>query len=470
MNKIFIYMILMATLLVFHGCKKELDKLPENAKVEGNAITDQPSALVALNGVYFRFANASNTRTDWSANQLMGGLFSGYLGNATGGNNDELNAFEYTNYTSEWGRYYVLVNAANGVISAVEKLPDNKFTTGKKQQILGEAKFLRAYGHFKLLSFFGQWFDINSKYGIILRNEFVNLTNKDQPRSTVKESYNFILSDIDDAISNTPVANENVYASKWTAMALKMRVLLSRGQGDDYTQTSTLGKAIIAESPFVLEPNLRDLFQTKGLASKEVMLGIKPQSNQDLNYENMSGNFIGRSYIYAAKPALISLYENDLRKTWIIGNQYKTSGLYHFVKFIQPAMVSTIISETAYAFRLTEVYLMLAEATVRAGGDFTVARTHLKEVLAHAGVTDTAPVDAATTQDQLLMQIYLEYTRNMIGEDGIEWMALLRLPFATVQAIRPTITDKIQYILPIPRAEFLNNTKIVDQNPGYTRN
>ena len=453
------------------GCKKQLDKLPDNAKVEGNAITDQPSAIVALNGVYFRFANANNTRTDWSVNQIMGGRFSGYLVDATGngGSNDEINAFDNTGYISQWGRYYSLVNAANGVIGAVESLADNKFVTGKKQQILAEARFLRAYGHFKLLSYFGQWFDINSAYGVIVQDQFITLTNKDKARGTVKECYDFILTDIDYAIANAPVTGPNVYASKWTAMALKMRVLLSRGQGDDYAQTVTLANSIINEGPYALEPNLRDLFYTKGLASTEVMLGIKPQANQDQVYENMSGNFIGRSFIYGANQNLINLYNNDPRKAWIIGTQYRTSAFNYFIKFVQPTRISTIVSETAYAFRLTEVYLMLAEATVRSGGALAPAKTRLKEVLSKSGITDFTAIDAANTPDELLKQIYLEYVRNMVGEDGIEWMALLRLPFATVQQLRPTITNKIQYILPIPKAEFLQNPKTGEQNPGYSR-
>jgi hypothetical protein len=471
MKKIFIYTVLMAVLFIPFGCKKTLDKLPDNAKVEGNAITDQPSAIVALNGVYFRFANASNTSTDWSVNQRLGSMLNGYLADATGASasNDERNVLDNTGFTSQWGRYYSLVNAANGLISAVEELADNKFVNGKKQEILGEARFMRAYGHFKLLSYFGQWFDINSSFGVILRDQFVTLTNKDKARSTVKESYDFILADIDYAIANSALTSQNVYANKWTASALKMRVLLSRGQGNDYAQAVVLGNGIISGSPYVLEPSLRDLFYVKGLASKEVMLGIKPQANQDLYYENMSGNFIGRSHIYASTPKLVSLYDNDPRKAWIIGDQYRTSVYKYFIKFVQPTRVSTLVSETAYAFRLTEVYLMQAEATVRSGAGLAPAKTTLKEVMAKSGVTNFTAIDAANTPDDLLKEIYLEYARNMVGEDGIEWMALLRLPFATVQQLRPTITNKIQYILPVPKSEFLNNTKIGDQNPGYSR-
>jgi len=467
MNKIFLYTLLMASLLLPYGCTKQLDKLPDNAKVEGNAITDQSSANIALNGVYFRLANANNSFADWRPNQLMGGLFCGYLGNATGGNGDENNIFANTNYTSQWTRYYGQINAANGLITAVEALPDNKFVNGRKAQILAEAKFLRAYAHFTLLSYFGQWFDINSSFGVINQEEFITLTNKNKPRNTVKDSYDFILKDLDYAVANCPATSVNVYANRWTAMALKMRVLINRGQGDDYAQTAALANTIIAGSPYSLEPNLKDLFYTKGLASTEVILGIKPQANQELVYDNMSANFIGRSAIYAAKPKLVALYENDPRKSWIIGDQYRTSGQDYFIKFVQPTRQSTVISETGYVFRLTEVYLMLVEATVRSGGNLAAAKTLLKEVLSKSGITNYTEIDAANTTDALLKQTYLEYSRNMVGENGIEWMALLRLPSSLITELRPTITNKIQYILPIPMSELQINTAFGPQNPGY---
>ena len=89
--------------------------------------------------------------------------------------------------------------------------------------------------------------------------------------------------------------------------------------------------------------------------------------------------------------------------------------------------------------------------------------------MSKAGVTDYSTVDAATTAVNVQVQIYNEFARNFVGEDGIEWMALLRLPFATVQQIRPTITSTIQYILPIPDSEFINNRNVGAQNPGYSR-
>jgi hypothetical protein len=467
MNKKFIYPILILTLLAQYSCKKQLDALPKNAEVEGNAIVDQNSANIALNGAYYDLANANGTETNWTNNKIMGSMFAGYIGSGNGASNDENDVFGGSAFTSEWTRYYVLINAANGVNDGVQIVADNKFSNGRKTQIMAEARFLRAYGSFKILSYFGQWFDITSPYGIIIENQFNTLTNINKARSSVKDSYDFILSDLDYAIANAAPTSKNIYANKWTAMALKMRVLLSRGQGDDFTQAVTLGNAITSGSPYTLESNEKDIFYTKGLASTEVMLGIQPQANQELYYYNVSGTFIGASSFYIAKPMLYNLLKNDPRLSWVIGAAKGTN--YYFIKYIQPIKQSTVISETAYAFRLSEVYLMLAEAITRSGGDLNLAKTTLKTVMSKAGVTDFSAVDAAVTPATVQVQIYNEFARNFVGEDGIEWMALLRLPLATVQQIRPTITSTIQYILPIPDSEFINNRNVGAQNPGYSR-
>jgi hypothetical protein len=476
MNNIYkVYTLLALTLVLNASCSKQLDALPENAKVEGNTIVDQPSANIALNGAYYVFANADNTQIKWSANKVFGSMAAGYIAYGAGSYSEEVNNFALTTYTDQWGRYYSLINAANGVIAGVNNLADNKFVGARKAQIIAESRFLRAYASFKLLSLFGQWFDINSKYGICIADEFNTLTNINKSRSTVKDSYAFIVNDLDYAIANgaTTAVNTNIYANKWTAMALKMRVLLSRGQADDYQQSVTLGNAILSGSPYKLENKLQDIFYTKGLQSQEVMLGIQPQANQELltNNENTSLNFaLARPpRPFQATAALKNLYAGDPRQSWVVGNAVPGNKTFFFIKYVQPAQVPTQLSEVAYAFRLSEVYLMLAEATVRSGGDANAAKTLLKTVLSKAGVTDFSVIDNAASSDALMIQLYYEYARNLVGEDGIEWLALLRLPFNTVKTLRPTITSQIQYILPIPHSEIVNNQNFGDQNPGYQR-
>jgi hypothetical protein len=59
--------------------------------------------------------------------------------------------------------------------------------------------------------------------------------------------------------------------------------------------------------------------------------------------------------------------------------------------------------------------------------------------------------------------------KSLVAEDGLEWMAMLRMPFETVKQIKPTITSQIQYILPVPLDEFKYNPSFGDQNPGYSK-
>jgi starch-binding outer membrane protein, SusD/RagB family len=467
-----IYIMFGAVMIAGVACKKELGKLPENAKVDGNTILDQRTSEIALNGVYYRFANvqAENNVTSWMEHEVPPAVFAGYMGYGYGADGAEINNYKGSMFTSiYWTTSYQTINAANGVIKGVTALDDKAFTGNRKKQILAEARFLRAYGHFKLLSYFGQWFDLNSPYGALLRDEFVTVGEIAKARSSVKDSYTSILSDLDEAIANAPADNKNIYASRWAAMALKMRVLLSHGQPADYPVVTALADTIILHSKYTLEPQMKDLFYVKGLTSPEVILGVQAQQNQESYYYVLSKQYWpGASSLYVAKTALKNLLANDPRGSWMVGSANPNAdSTFYFLKYIQQGNKPTQLTETAYAIRLTEVYLLKAEAIVRGGGSLAAARDILKNIMAHAGVTNFSAVDNAVSVNDVLKQLYLETSRNLVGEDGQEWIALLRLPPALIQQLRPTANDKIKYILPIPHDEFLMNPAIGPQNPGY---
>jgi hypothetical protein len=459
------------------SCDKQLSALPQNAKVDATAVIDQQTAQTVLNGAYYRLAGVTaNNITDWTAHQVFGGMLSGQMNYAFGAVPDASNLNASSGYSpSVWDQNYLIINAANGVISGVNKVSDAAFTGNRKKEILSEARFLRAYANFKLLTTFGEWYKTNSAFGVLLRDDASTLTNIPKARSSVTDSYKSILDDLDYASTNGPTTNPAYYVNKWAAMALKMRVLLSRGQQADYTEAMSLGNTIMQSGPYTLENNLKDLFQSKGLNSKEVILGIKPQVNQELFYYILSRAYYPfASSGYVATKAFRDLLQNDPRQTWMVGPanngaSYSTPNTFFFSKYIPYGGATSQTTETSYALRLSEVYLLTAEATVRSGGDLTIAKTLIKTVMAKAGVTDFSAVDNAATPDALLLQNYYETVRNLTGEDGIEWLALLRLPFATVKQLKPTITNQIQYLFPIPSGEFLQNPLIGEQNPGYTK-
>jgi len=127
---------------------------------------------------------------------------------------------------------------------------------------------------------------------------------------------------------------------------------------------------------------------------------------------------------------------------------------------------ATTLSETSYVFRLTEAYMLEAEAITLSAGNLSTAKTLLETVEGHAGITNFSAINAAATPAALQLLIVKEDLINFCGENGDDWMALRRLPFATLQTIQPVLKDQSRLIFPIPNAEIIANNKMI-QNPGY---
>lgn len=457
MKKILISGLLVIFTMTQYACKKALDALPAQAKVQGNLIEDQKSAEVALNGVYLMFAEKGLNYT--KNHEIVGSWLAGNIdwprSDGTVKNNN-LNASS-TVSLGLWNGNYGLVNAANGFITELENLPVSKFTGARKTEMLAEAHFLRAYGHYKLLSFFGQFYDQNSLYGALIRDQFVGVDNIAKARSSVKESYDLILADLDDAIINAPLTNKTYYVNKWAAKALKARILLNRGATGDYASVITLTQDIISNSPYILENNLVDIFASKGLDSKEVILGTTPIVNQLMKTNTYFSPNVGAIY-YEPTPRFRAQLQGDPRNNWLIGT---------FNNNLMIAKYKGTKLEYTYTLRLTEMYLTQAEAIARSGLALSPAKTLLKTVMQRAGVTDFTAVDAATTPDQLIKEIYNETVKNLSFEDGQDWFALLRFPLTTITTLKPTIVSKNQLILPVPLIELQRNQSFGPQNPGY---
>ena len=460
----------MASLL--GACKKQLNVFPTTSEVDGNMIFDVKSASTALNGVYYQFASGGSDyngipSTAWyGVNEETPSQLSGMLSYTFGGGG--LDEHTYTAKTpgidAKWKYGYALVNAANGFLKNLA--PVTAITTADKSRMTAEAKFLRAYGNAELLLYYGQFNDTTSPYGIILRSQFVQPDNIYLPRSSVAASYDSIVDDLDAAIPALPGSNSSVaYATSWAAKLLKARVLINRGSTADLTQVISLTKDIIANGPYALEANAQDVFWTKGLTSKEVILGVQPFPKQNIKW---------MSYIsyddYGPNDFMTSLFQGDPRADWqiqTVANSYGPDvALTKFYPGSTTSIAAATISENSYAMRLTEAYLLEAEAITASGGSLADAKTLLKIIESHAGITDFTAVDAAATADTLQLLIIEEEMKSFVGEAGQDWLAVRRLPFATVQSLLPSIKDKSLLLLPIPDAEMTANSKM-KQNSNY---
>jgi len=433
---------------------------------------DAQSALTVLNGIYYRFADASaninNVPTiKWSdVNEALPSCLAGTL-NFGGSANWAPSGFDPQAYGADfqWIYGYNIVNAANGFLKNVA--PVTAIPAATKKQMIAEAKFLRAFGDTQLLLYYGQFYDVSSKYGIILRDEFVTSGNINLPRSTVAQCYAAILADLDAAIPDLPALNTHIYyANASAAKLLKARLLINRGAAGDYNEVVSLTNDIITNGPFLLEDNTKDVFLSKGFSSTEVILGVQPYPNQTYKFLNNQLYFQ-----YPVTDALVSLLQNDPRNQWVYKNAiyYGTVTINSFSKYYSGdpnTPVQTPLSEYSYAFRLTEAYLLEAEGITLANGDLPTAKTLLKTVEGHAGLTDFTAVNNATSALKLQVLVEREELKNFVGENGADWFALRRMPMDTIQTIQPLLKIKDRFLLPIPYAEVTENGNMI-QNPSY---
>ncbi len=153
---------------VWTACKKQLNVYPTTTEVDGNVIVDANSAGTALNGVYYRFA-ASGTDQNSIPSTLwadakeaypseLGGMFSTRYGGS------DLSLHIAVALSPEpltmWSYDYNLVNAANGFLENIA--PVKSIDDSTKREMIGEAKFLRAYANSYLLLNCGQYYDTTS--------------------------------------------------------------------------------------------------------------------------------------------------------------------------------------------------------------------------------------------------------------------------------------------------------------------
>ncbi|MGI6224364.1 MAG: RagB/SusD family nutrient uptake outer membrane protein [Prevotella sp.] len=483
---------------LFSSCGDDLNALPSQSKVDGNVVVDAKSAEIALNGVYYQYAMCGTDYYD-VASTMCSSYYEAYPADIAGTLEYYQGAYLFevhgnSNYASYsnwfWQSYYQAVNVTNEVIEQVEGSSDNYYSGNRKAEILGEAHAMRALSFYNIFCLFGYTWDYSSPYGIILRTQKSTVSTLPLDRSSVADTYAQILSDCDFAINNAPTSGEKYQATSWMAMGLKARLLLMRGQEGDYAEAATLCQDIIDKGGFTLD-NYNDIFHTNGLNSPEVIFGIQPNDNQSNCYE---------TYYYRNSPqffptdSMLNLMKDDPRMSEIFYpvksmqfgfNDDGTYYIYYDTKYViakhlDPAKATvnssgtTIFSndeleETQYQMRLSEIYLMLAEAQARQGL-IDQARANLEAVEKKAGITDFTAVENATTQHDMLQQIFNEYLRNLSYECGIEHEVCLRFPEDIVLGFNPQYAVKQANVLAIPTDEFKYNNALTadDQNPGYS--
>lgn len=350
-----------------------VDIKPKDVLTEESAIRNQETAESALAGIY-RQLNGNTIAYHQTVLQLgieaqPGGYTGGSTSNYYVNNVDPQDGEVLSIYTHS----YDVINRTNYLIEKLPQLDDGLFEGNRKTEIMAEARFMRGLYHFYTLRLYGQFWDLTSKYGIVLKDVPARSSNP-KPRSTVQQSYEFILNDIDFAIDNLPIAipigadNPAIYANRYAAVGMKARIKLYMGE---YSEAATLAKEVVDDGPFTLENTFAEVFEN-GYESNEMLLA----SYFDNDEYNAT---FDTWFLYLEVSDQYKQIANNLGDTrvnyvdWTHPIYGPGNGKYRFVDLFE--------SHTNIYMRLAEVYLIYAEALARSNGTLTDADSpHFSQV------------------------------------------------------------------------------------------
>ncbi|NHN24734.1 RagB/SusD family nutrient uptake outer membrane protein [Flavobacterium jejuense] len=199
MKKILIISLTILSLSIT-SCDDFLDLEPISEETSGNGYNTAGQIESALVGAYESFQSAEYYVWD---NILFSDV---RADNAyAGGDNPEVFSIDKLEVTptnsrifKNWSNLYNAISKANLVLAKLDGVNDPLLTQERRQQIRGEALFLRSYHYFTLVKLWGD-VPLVTTYSTSVAPEDVNI-----PRRPVSEVYDFIIDNLEQAVLLLP--------------------------------------------------------------------------------------------------------------------------------------------------------------------------------------------------------------------------------------------------------------------------
>lgn len=391
-----------------------------------------------------------------------------------------------SNLRDLWNWMFAGVNRANYILEFKDKTNFNG-----KEQIIAEARFLRAYYHFELVKWFG---------AIPLKGDarFKLGDEKNIPRSPVSEVYASIEDDLEYAIANlSVVAPQTGRATKGAAQALLGKAYLYQ---DKFDEAADVLEDLIIDDNYSLVTNYNTIFENSGENGTESVFEVQYSDAEGAGFGclqcsegNVAVGFNGiRNY---SGPLFDSGYSfnvptQDVFDAFEVGDNRRDASILDIVTFAaaNSATYGTGYKHTGFfnrkylprqgdanigdqnltnpnnyrAIRYSDVLLMAAEAYNRGGIDDEKARTYLNRVRRRAFGNTSHDVSASGSA--LTDFILAERRLELVGE-GHRFFDLVRTNRAA--AAITGFTPNKNEIFPIPIEEIQFSNGNWQQNPNY---
>jgi len=448
------YLMLVLLYCSFYSCSKLVDAgIPEDRIVNQAVFENDATATSAAAGMYVQMLR-TNQQFAGGGITLFAGLSADELYNTT----SSVNTDEFTNNALSagnnvvrnnlWVAGYQLLFQANNIIEGLEQ--STGVTQVVKHQLLGEAKFVRAFCHFYLVNLFG---DIP----LVMETDYRNTSKL--PRIASSKIYEQVITDLEaaKALLGAPYVTTNrARPNKLAAAALLSRALLYTSQ---WERAEAEASEIVHSGMYSLVTNLNNAFLPP---STETIWQVVPSSTTLNTWDG--NNFIPGTGAVPAYP-LTQVLNNafntgDLRKiNWTKSTTVGTNSFTYPFKY--KIKTSTTLQECYVVLRLAEQYLVRAEARAHQNKtDSAIA--DINKVRTRAGLSNIS----FTTMPALFTAIEKERQLELFAEWGHRWFDLNRTNrINNVLSLKPgwQTTDALY---PVPYAEIQRNPALT-QNPGY---
>lgn len=490
-QKIFRFIIAMIMVVSFSSCEDFLDLKPISEATTANAYSTANDAEAALTGLYDSFHAEYYIWDNIIFNDVISDNY------YAGGDNPEIFAIADLNFSStnsrlfnNWSQIYNAIAKANTVLEKVPQIEDPRLDLdNRREQILGEATFLRAYHYYQLVKMWG---------GVPLVTRPITSLDPSEthlPRNTEDEVYQQIISDLEFALERLPDTYSNsasVNKARATAGAANALMATVYAQKSDRDYSQVLHYCIQVEESsanYTLLSNFAHLFDGNHYNNAESIMEVQFTGDTEANWGPqllLPPSLTGDSWRKFVVPSvdLINAFDAEgdvIRKNASIlwesapwadefwHNEVGSSIPFAFKWKSANGWAST---NRQYIFRLADIILLKAEA-LNELGQVEQARVEINRIRSRVNL----PPTPATNQQEMRMAI-LNERRLELCQEARRWDDLRRMGMAievmnnlqeidlrTNTVVDFNMTD-YKELLPIPQQERNRNPNL-SQNPGY---
>jgi hypothetical protein len=472
-----IYTLSFAVVLAFAiaSCKKFIQvPTPVTSLSSSNVYTNNATAAAVLTGIYTTIST-NGIGSGVSSTSVYCGLSADEYGLYAPASQIDYLPFYENSLTPKnlaggdlWSTIYPIIYVAN---SAIEGLTNNSdLTPAVDKQLLGEAKFVRAFCYFYLVNVYG---DVALATGTDYK------VNESLPRIPKATVYLQIIADLTDAqnllsdqyldASVLNVTPARVRPTKWAAAAMLARTYLYTG---DWSDAQTEASLVIGNSSTYSLSTLNNVFLTN---SSEAIWQLQPVAEEENTPEGLffilpASGPNSSNPVFLSKNLLSAFETGDQRLVnWVssvtdsVGQSLVT---YYFPYKYKVNSPGAAVTEYEMVLRLGEQYLIRSEAEAELG-DLAGAKADLNTIRQRAGLPNTS----ASTIPGLLSAIQHERQVELFSEWGHRWFDLKRTGAAdsVMSVVTPEkggIWNPDSKLYPLPLGDLQTDHKLV-QNPGY---